>query len=84
MVLPAVWDRAWFQLVFPSIMVCRRPFLRGSMILGLILCCCMLAVLAGEPGLGRGCASAAAAAVPGEGKAHRRPDSGLPISEGRL
>jgi len=44
----------------------------------------MLAVLAGEPGLGRGCASAAAAAVPGEGKAHRRPDSGLPISEGRL
>lgn len=35
----------------------------------------MLAVLAGEPGLGWGCAYAAAAAVPGEGKAARRPEA---------
>ncbi|XP_048790022.1 tapasin-related protein-like [Lagopus muta] len=47
MVLLAAWGRAWFQLGFPSILACRRPLLRGSMILGLILCCCMLAVLAG-------------------------------------
>uniref|UniRef100_A0A8C9ELH0 Ig-like domain-containing protein n=1 Tax=Pavo cristatus TaxID=9049 RepID=A0A8C9ELH0_PAVCR len=42
----------------------------------------MLSVLAGELGLGRGCAYAAAAAVPGEGEAPGRPDSGLPVSEG--
>lgn len=81
MVLLAAWGRAWFQLGFPSILACRRPLLRGSMILELILCCCMLAVLAGEPGLGWGCAYAAAAAVPGEGKAARRPDSSLLLSE---
>ncbi|XP_021252300.1 tapasin-related protein isoform X1 [Numida meleagris] len=47
MVLPAAWGRAWFQRGFLGILACRRPLLRGSMILGLILCCCTLAVLAG-------------------------------------
>uniref|UniRef100_A0A8C3M4X7 TAP binding protein like n=1 Tax=Chrysolophus pictus TaxID=9089 RepID=A0A8C3M4X7_CHRPC len=47
MVLLAASGRSCFQLGFPSIFACRRPLLRGSMILALILCCCMLGVLAG-------------------------------------